>query len=404
VKFIAKRSLGRLFPDLAIMRDDINVRFIPAPLVSPDSPRNPAMPRHTLTIALALCLCAFGAQAATKHKTKAATKPAASAQSAPSPGEQARIAALLQYQRDLVTVNALRADAVHLIGAALLARPLPDQKPELSFSRLAQRAAAAPAAGPGITWVRLADCDAQASKCPNADMLKQLQAQAGDNAAVWMLMMDGAAQANDAASERAALAKAAAAKSYDDYFGIDLQGVASVVGILPPLPDTMQNTQQGDPQTALGVELLIAFGVANQHPRPSLKPVLDLCNADNAGKDDALKTDCLKVAHLMEWGSSPIGRAVGLHIHGELDPSAKASTDSDARNLAWQMQNYGVIGIKAMNDDALAAPLLQAARSGGTELTLVLSTLRANGIPVEAPDGWQPEQPQAAPASSSTGG
>lgn len=363
------------------------------------------MPRHTLTIALAACLYAFGAQAATKHKTKSAAKPAAASSSQPaaSPGEQARIAALMQYQRDLVSVNALRGDAVHLIGAALLARPLPDQKPELSFSQLAQRAAAAPAAGPGVTWVRLADCDEKANNCPNADMLKQLQTQAADNAAVWMLMMDGAAQANDADAERAALAKAAAAQSYDDYFGIDLQGVASVVGILPPLPDTMQNTRKGDPQTALGVELLIAFSVADQHPRPSLKPVLDLCSIDKAGKNDTLKADCLKVAHLMEWGSSPIGRAVGLHIHGELDPSAKASTDNDARNLAWQMENYDAIGIQAMNDDARAAPLLVAARSGGNELSLVLSTLRASGISTEAPSGWQPEQQQPASASSAGG-
>ncbi|MER3546552.1 MAG: hypothetical protein C4338_02700, partial [Rhodanobacteraceae bacterium] len=117
-------------------------------------------------------------------------------------------------------------------------------------------------------------------------MLKQLQTQAADNAAVWMLVMDEAAQKNDAAGVRAALAKAAAGKSYDDYYGIDLQGVASVVGALPPLPATMQGTQPGDPKTALGVELLIAFGVANQHPRPSLKPLMDLCSADRAGKND----------------------------------------------------------------------------------------------------------------------
>ncbi len=361
------------------------------------------MHRHVLTIALAASLCAFGAQAAPpRHKTRPA-HPASSAQAAaPSPEEKARIAALVQYQRDLVTVNALRSDAVHLLGAALLARPLPDQKPELTFHRLAERAAAAPDAGPGVTWLRLADCDSDAN-CPNAAMLKKLQTQAADNAAVWMLVMDEAAQKNDDAGVRAALAKAAAAKSYDDYFGIGLQGAASVVGTLSPLPATMQGTQPGEPKTAAGVELLIAFGVANQHPRPSLKPLLDSCDAGRAGKDDALKSDCLKVAHALEWGSSPIGRAVGLHIHGELEPSAKASTDKDARDLAWQMQNYGVLGIKALGDDALAGPLLQAARSGGTELSLVLSTLRASGVSTEAPSDWQPQRAQPAPTASSAG-
>jgi hypothetical protein len=362
------------------------------------------MHRLVSTIALAALLCAFGAQAATsRHKGKSKPAAASSSQPAASSAANARITALLQYQRDLVTVNALRSDAVHLLGAALLARPLPDQKPDFTFHRLAERAAAAPASGPGVTWARLADCNPQANNCPNADMLKKLQEQAGGNAAVWMLVMDEAAQKNDAAGERAALTKAAAAQSYDDYFGIGLQGIANVVGTLPPLPATMQDTQPGEPTTAAGVELLIAFGVANQHPRPSLKPLLDSCDADHAGKNDALKADCLKVAHALEWGSSPIGRAVGLHIHGELDPSAKASTDKDARDLAWQMQNYGALGIAALTDDRRAGPLLDAARSGGTELSLVLSTLRTNGISTEAPANWQPEQSQPAPTAS-TGG
>ncbi|HJU26431.1 MAG TPA: hypothetical protein VJ722_07140, partial [Rhodanobacteraceae bacterium] len=349
--------------------------------------------------------CAFSALAATKHEPKTEpAKPSSAAQPADvSPAEKARIEALMQYQRDLVTVNALRSDAVHLLGAALLARPFPDQKPELSFHRLAERAAAASDAGPGVTWVRLADCDSQAGACPNPDMLKNLQEQAADNAAVWMLLMDDAAQKNDEDAERAALAKAAAARNYDDYFGIALQGIASVVGTLPPLPASMQGGQPGAPKSAVGVELLIAFGVANQHPRPSLDPLLGICDVEHAGKDDALKSDCLKVAHVLEWGSSPVGRAVGLRIHGELDPSAKASTDKDARDLAWQMQNYGVLGIKSFDDDGVAGRLLQSARSGGTELSLVLSTLRANGISTEAPADWQPEPPPPAPAASSGG-
>src|SRR5581483_9908966 len=153
------------------------------------------MRRDIPTIALAALLCAFGAHAAqSKHKTKAAPAPASTAAqpAAPSPAEKARIDALVQYQRDLVTVNALRSDAVHLLGAALLARPLPDQKPDFTFHRLAERAAAAPAAGPGVTWARLADCDPAANNCPNPEMLKKLQTQAGDNAAVWMLVMDEA--------------------------------------------------------------------------------------------------------------------------------------------------------------------------------------------------------------------
>lgn len=366
------------------------------------------MRRHALTVALATALLAFGAQAAThKHKHKPAAKPAAAqssapapASSAPSPVQQARIMALMQYQKDLVSVLALRGDAKHLLGAALLARPLPDQSQGLTYHDLITRAAKAADADPAVTWAQLADCDIKAGACPDADAFARLEKQAPGNAAVWMLAMDLAAIKKDDGGVRTALAKAAAAKTYDDYFGNELQGVALSVGTLPPLPDTMAGAQQGDPTTALGVELLIAFGITNQQPRPSLQPVLQLCSADSAAKDGALKGDCLKAAHLLQWGSSPIGRAVGLHIQGVLDPAAKPANDKQARDLAWQMQNYGALGLKAMSDDKIARPLLEAARSGGTELSLVLSTLRGNGIPTEAPADWQPPQAQAAPASS----
>jgi hypothetical protein len=370
------------------------------------------MRRHVLTVALAGLLLANGAQAAGKHQSKSGPAPApaaASTSAAPSanalsPTDQARINALVQYQKDLVSVLALRSDAPHLLGAALLARPLPDRPQGLSYHDLITRAAKATGAGPGVTWARLADCDAQADACPNPDALAQLQKQAAGNAAVWMLAMDEATIKNDKEAVRADLAKAAAAQAYDDYFGVALQGVALGVGTLPPLPDTMAGAQQGDPATAAGVELLIAFGVANQQPRPSLRPLLELCSAGNASRDEALKGDCLKAAHDLEWGSSPMGRAVGLHIRGELDPSARADTEKQARDLAWEMQNYGELGMKALADDKLAQQLLDAARNGGTELSLVLSTLRANGVATEAPAGWQPPQTEAQPAPGSSSG
>jgi hypothetical protein len=376
------------------------------------------MRRLALMVALAGLSLAAGAQVAEKpasspaQPASAGSTPAEAASAASTgvpqanapttPAEQARIGALVQYQKDLVSVLALRGDAEHLLGAALLARPLPDQPQGLSYHDLITRAARAPDAGPGVTWAQLADCDAQANECPNAAALARLQKQAGDNAAVWMLVMDEAAFRSDAKAARDDLARAAAAKSYDDYFGIALQGVAMSVGTLPPLPDTMAGAKPGDPVTAAGVELLIAFGVANQQPRPSLQPLLQLCTVQHASSDPALKRDCLKVAHNLEWGSSPMGRAVGLHIRGELDPSAKADTSKQALDLAWQMQHYDALGIKALTDDQLAQQLLETARNGGTELSLVLSTLRVNNIPTEAPAGWQPPRPEAQPVAGSS--
>src|SRR6185312_10259028 len=88
--------------------------------------------------------------------------------------------ALLAFQRDLVSVLALRADPQPLLAAALLARPLSAQPEPLGYHALIARAAAAHGAGPAITWARLADCHPAPDKCPNADARDLLLQQAPD--------------------------------------------------------------------------------------------------------------------------------------------------------------------------------------------------------------------------------
>src|SRR5579859_639913 len=123
----------------------------------------------------------------------AASGPALAAKTpakAPADAQQtARRQALLQYQKDLISVSAPQADPLPLMGAALLARPLADQPDFNSYHTLIDRAAAAEGAGPEISWARLTDCDAKASDCPNADALSKLVQQAPDNAAVWLLKL-----------------------------------------------------------------------------------------------------------------------------------------------------------------------------------------------------------------------
>src|SRR6185312_14051434 len=100
--------------------------------------------------------------------TAAAAIPAPAKRAAAKAAEQ-RDQAQLAFQRDLVSVLAPRADAMPLLGAALLARPLFNQPPGNSFHALIERAAAADGAGPAVNWVRLADCEAKAGACPNPD-------------------------------------------------------------------------------------------------------------------------------------------------------------------------------------------------------------------------------------------
>lgn len=341
-------------------------------------------------LASILLVFAVGAHAASRPvaQTTQTAAPAAAdtSPSAPklSPADQKRVEAIQQYQHDLVNVVALRADPGYLLGAAILAKPFQNQTEGLDFATLSARAAAGSGAGAAAEWARLGVCKDK-SDCPNAQAFAYLKKHAADNAAVWLVDLDLAAADEDAEAEHKALVKAAAAQAYDDYYGKALAGVGVAVAVLPPLADTMRGARDGQPDNADGVRLFVAVNAVQSHPRPDLGPVVELCDKDAVDKHKGTRAACLKLAHTLQWGSSPIARAVGLHVAGELDPAAKAGNEQASRNLAWQVKQYSTLLQRGFTDRKLASQWLAAARNGGTELSLMLATLRANQVSPDAP-------------------
>lgn len=295
--------------------------------------------------------------------------------------------ALLQFQKDLASVLALRTEAEPLLGAALLARPLANPPEVLSYHSLLERASRNADAGPQVTWARLADCDAKGGTCPNTEALAQLEKQAPDNAAVWLLKLGMDEHANAGDAVRADLGRAANARLYDDYLGASLKALANSVSQLPPPADTF-NALQG--AGAAGVQMVIVFGLASAQPVPGFQATAKYCEDNKA--DAGVAGDCLKLAKVLEWGSSPLGRSLGLHLRETLSTSEADQQDAKhARlNLIWQMQRFAQLNMQAQGDKATAQKLLALARSGGTEMSVILAALRAYGIPPEAPTGWEP--------------
>ena len=298
--------------------------------------------------------------------------------------------ALLAFQRDLVSVLAPRADALPLLGAALLARPLTHQPRHNDFHTLIERAAVAPGGGPAQSWVRLTDCDARTGACPNADALAVLLTQAPDNAAVWLLKLGQDVRDGKHAAAREDLARAAAAKLYDDYTGTSLMALASTVGVLPPPPTVLDPKKA--PAGAAGLQAVIVFGTAGAQPQPGLQATAQLCE-DGAGDAD-LKSDCLKLGKTLEWGSSPLARSLGLHLREVLaaDPAQQDDARRARRNLIWQVQQFAQLSARVRSEKALAQHLLALARRGGTEMSLLLAALRDYGIAAEAPADWEPHR------------
>lgn len=340
--------------------------------------------RHYLALTCALALLAtptFAATKSAKQDTNKTTGQSASAQ-------RARTKALLSFQKDLVSVLAPQADALPLLSAALLARPLPNQAKYGSFASLIERAAEADDAGPAISWIRLADCDAQADTCPNPSALEKLQTQAAENAAVWLLKLGEDTRHSKPDAAREDLAKAAASTVYDDYAGISLKALANSIGVLPPPASTWDPANSAG---AYGVQAVLVYGLANIQPQPGLAITAQLC--EKSADDASIKADCLKLGKTLEWGSSALSRSLGLHLREVLsdDPAQQESAKLARRNLIWQVQNFAQLSSRVPNDKVLAQHLLALARSGGTEMSLLLAALRDNHIPVDAPADWQPK-------------
>lgn len=319
----------------------------------------------------------------------AASPPAKPKAKTPQKTESARSQALLGFQRDLISVIAPQANALPLLGAALMARPLQNQPAYNDFHTLIDRAAQASDTVPAVTWIRLSDCDAKADACPNTDAMTRLVEQAPDNAAVWLLKLGIDTRDKNSKAAREDLAQAANAKLYDDYTGVSLKALASTVTLLPPPPDVIPPLSASGPA---GVQVMLVFGLASTQPQPGLQATSRLC--EGAGDDKALKDDCLKLGKTLEWSSSPLARSLGLHLREVLadDPAQQDDARHARRNLVWQVQNFAQLSARAQGDAALCQHMLALARRGGTEMSLMLAALRDYNIATDAPADWEPSK------------
>jgi len=306
--------------------------------------------------------------------------------SGPSP-EQQRFE---QFRRDLVNLLALRADADLLTAAAELAYPDAEDKARaasLKSPALIKRAQKYGPDDPLVWWISTFLCSTSPGPC-QTEAAKQLQQAAADNAAAWLPALHAAA---DPGQARALLASMAQAKRCDDFWAA---GVLAVYHALQTLPVPAEVLAHGLNTIAARVNL--ATGVGGGF-LPNYARLGEMCR--NASGDEALTTDCLAVARLLETGGSFRTQSIGFGIEDSLLPAGTARDVLRARQRSsiWQKQQFLELSARFPRDEALAQSYIDLLREHGNELTTVTALLRAQHVPTDPPPGWQP--PQANPTA-----
>lgn len=335
----------------------------------------------------------------------ALTLPALAQNAAPAPADSApvpemtREQKLTQYRRDQINLLALRPQPESVLAAALLADADTDDESRpaaLKPAALLKRAQAIGENSAIVWWVSAAaDCRADAKLCPATETLQKLESLDAENAAVWMLSMWRAQQANDAPAARAALTSAARAKRYNDYFGALVSAVYEAQDVLPMSKELLAAT--GADASVAGYRLVTAANlVLDKVALPGGRALAQACrNSDPS--DTALVTDCTAVARKMELSGSLFAQNAGLALREELLP---ASPERDAlqarkRSLAWQMQRMSELAGSLANDPGVTRTYTQALAASGDESAAVSAVLRSKGIGLEPPPDWHAAAPKA---------
>jgi hypothetical protein len=244
-----------------------------------------------------------------------------------------------------------------------------------------------------VWWVTAsADCHVAIKSCPQAETLQKLETLDGENAAVWALSLWRAQQAKDAPGARAALASAAQAKKYDDYFGALIDDLYEAAGILPMSTELLNASGQNVSDS--GYRLISAAGIAAGMVQTEGAAIRDACKGADM-KDETLIADCVAVAQKMELSGSINAQNMGLSLKMALLPPGpeRDAARSRQRALAWQTLRISDLGDRLAANPAVSHVYTQVLNESGNESAAVLAVLRSQGVALEPPADWQ--QPQA---------
>ena len=282
----------------------------------------------------------------------AMSQPAAALATA-TPGQNAKSAADRYYawRTEAVRALAARPDANSVATAAALSFTNSFAAPATAPTALQLIARAGDLApdNAAIAWLRLQLC-ATTPVCESRDAAIVLRWVDPDNGAAWLGQLSTAHKDKDTIEVDRVLGDMARGTRFDLYYNkIMVMMFDALNGVRRELPGGVM---------ASDTEKLIALaGVANAEIIPTFSPLIDSCRESAAGSER--RSDCLKLAKIMQRGDTVIVQMVGFGIERRLiaaDSKEGKALAERKHLLEWRLS-------AASKLDASILPWTQSART-----------------------------------------
>jgi hypothetical protein len=292
-----------------------------------------------------------------------------------------------RYARELIAHLVDRGDARSLIAAALFSKSALLDSPDKVSEDLLRLARKADPNEP-LAW-RLTAMGTQ-DAADREEAVQRLIVLAPDNVSNWIFAVSMSRKSGDAPAMRSALAHAAEASGYSDYWTPYLQTVFSAMRSFPMPAQLSADQAMRDDASPETRSIALAFSMVAAIALPAYQDIVNECKPEKFVGDDAWSADCLAIARKMQNGDTLIAERMGhiIERHITAGTPAAAEAERNNRSSAWRAQQYSRLATGMELDgswDRRYAPMFER---GATEREVIFTVLGEAGVDLLPPDDW----------------
>jgi hypothetical protein len=244
-------------------------------------------------------------------------------------------------------------------------------------------------------WANADDVVAGCSTAsPCADRAMALAVLEPDNAAAWLPVLSAASRRGDAGRVDELLTHMAGASTFDALFVDSSEAWYAAEALVPWSPAELAASRAdgGVSASAESLAIYAAIARAAAFPMPSLKPLLDACQADRDPRAAARHGDCVRIGRVLLGSGTMLPKSLGFSLLQRI--GAATPTDADAaRRARWlTIESMRVAPSMETDGDALRRYFSDLVATRDEYQAMERRILRGRGR-VEPPVGWREGEP-----------